>query len=160
MATNRGKEFEVRFKQDFKKIPNSSIDRLYDPTAGFKGIKNICDFIGYVFPYIYYMETKSIKGNTFPFTKLTQYEKLLEKKDIYGSISGAIIWFIEHRKICWVGIEEFERLKNLGYKSINIKMLNDPNYSVVEIPTKTLRVNLEADYTKLIEIARKKWQNH
>jgi len=158
MATNRGKEFEGKFIISFKELPNSSIDRLYDPTAGFKGIKNICDFIAYVFPYIHYIETKSTKGNTFPFDRLTQYDQLLNKKGIFGVNAGAVIWFIEHQKICWVDIEEFERLKKENYKSINVKMIGDPKYSVIEIPTTPLRVHLKADYTKLLEIARNKWQ--
>lgn len=53
MANNYGKQFEQKFKEDFSKIEGFSLDRLYDVTNGFKEIKQICDYIGYVFPNIY-----------------------------------------------------------------------------------------------------------
>lgn len=71
MAVNRGKQFEAKFKEDFLKIPDSTIDRLYDSVSGYKSVSNISDFIAYVFPNIFYVECKSHEGNTFPFVKLT-----------------------------------------------------------------------------------------
>jgi hypothetical protein len=91
MATNKGKAFEVKFKSDFSKIEGSTIDRIYDSVSGFKNIKNVCDFIGYVYPRIYYLECKSHKGGTFPLSNFTQYHALLAKKDIKGVVAGAII---------------------------------------------------------------------
>lgn len=67
MAVNYGKAFEKVFKEDFlNTVPGSTIDRLYDPTGGFVGISNISDYIGYAYPHIFYLECKSIQGNTFP----------------------------------------------------------------------------------------------
>lgn len=91
MAVNQGKAFEARFKSDFLKVKGASLDRIYDSVSGFKGIKNICDFIGYIFPYAYYLECKSTKQNTFSIQKLTQYDKLIEKKGIKGVNAGAVI---------------------------------------------------------------------
>ena len=91
MANNLGKAFEARFKSDFSKIPNSSIDRIYDPGFGMRGISNICDFIGYVKPNIFYLECKSKKGNTFPLINLKQYEKLTVKQNIPGTVVGVIL---------------------------------------------------------------------
>lgn len=91
MPENYGKKFEAQLKQDFLKIPGSTIDRLYDPGFGMRGVKNISDFIGYVYPNIFYLEVKSKKGNTFPLTNLTQYDKLLTKKNKKGVIAGAVI---------------------------------------------------------------------
>ena len=46
MSNNKGKEFEVKFKSDFTStVPNSTIDRLYDPVSGYMSISNISDFI-------------------------------------------------------------------------------------------------------------------
>ena len=45
MAKNYGKEFEQKFKEDFLKLEDSTIDRLYDTMNGYKSIKqlnNIC----------------------------------------------------------------------------------------------------------------------
>lgn len=52
MADNYGKKFEAIFKQDFLRLADSTIDRLYDPGFGMRGISNISDFIGYVYPNI------------------------------------------------------------------------------------------------------------
>lgn len=91
MATNYGKQFERKLKEDFLKIENSTIDRLYDTMNGYKTISNICDFLAYRKPYLYYLEAKTIKGNTFPFTNLKQYDKLLPKVGIPGVRAGVVI---------------------------------------------------------------------
>lgn len=53
MANNYGKAFEAKFKEDFlASIPDSTIDRLYDTTNGYRAITNIADFIGYKKPNI------------------------------------------------------------------------------------------------------------
>ncbi len=91
MADNLGKKFEVKFKEDFSKIPGSSIDRIYDVTNGFYGLRNICDYIGYIYPNIYYIECKSILGNTFPLANLKQYDKLIKKIGIKGVIVGVVL---------------------------------------------------------------------
>lgn len=50
-------------------------------------------------------------------------------------------------------IEECKRLREEGYKSINIKMLGDPNYKIYEIPSVKKRLFLDSDYTILMNIA-------
>lgn len=92
MSQNKGKQFEAVFKQSFlKTVPNCTIDRLYDSMTGFRAISNICDFIGYSFPSIFYMECKSHLGNTFPLSNLTQYDKLVSKVGIRGVRAGVIL---------------------------------------------------------------------
>ena len=90
--------------------------------SGYLNVKNISDLIFYKFPFICYCELKSHKGNTFPLSNLTQYDKLITKKGIKGVRAGVVLWFIEHDKVLWVPIETFERLKNEGKKSVNVKM--------------------------------------
>lgn len=41
MADNVGKKFEQKLKEDFLKIPGATIDRIYDTTNGFIGIRNM-----------------------------------------------------------------------------------------------------------------------
>lgn len=149
MADNYGKAFERKVVQDWLKIPNATIDRLYDPGFGMKGIKNICDFIAYIFPNIYYLEIKTIQGNTFPLSNLTQYDKLITKKNIPGVIAGVIIWFREHEKVLFVPITTFEKLKNDGKKSVNIKMLATNEYEIIDIPSIKKRLYLDSDYSIL-----------
>ena len=63
MSTNRGKDFENIVRSS---ISNLGIDitRLYDSTSGYISIHTTCDFIAYKYPTIYYIECKSIDGNT------------------------------------------------------------------------------------------------
>ena len=152
MADNYGKKFEAIFKQDFLRLADSTIDRLYDPGFGMRGISNISDFIGYVYPNIWYLECKTIKGNTFPLKNLTQYDKLLAKKDIKGVRAGAIIWFRDHDKVIFVPIKTFEQCYNEGLKSINVKMIGDKNYFIIDIPSKKKRTFLTRDYSVLLNI--------
>ncbi len=92
MANNKGKAFEAKFKNDFlKSISNSTIDRLYDSTSGYKTISNISDFIGYKEPNIMYLECKSHLGNVWNFANLTQYDKLKEKVGIPGVRVGVVL---------------------------------------------------------------------
>lgn len=150
MATNRGKQFEQQFKQDWLKIEDSSIDRLYDTMNGYKTISQISDFIGYVYPNIFYLECKSHKGNTFPLGNLTQYEKLKFKVGIKGVRVGVVLWFIDHDKIFYIPVSTITQMKNDGKKSINIKDIGD--YSIYEIPSIKKRVFLESDYSILKEL--------
>lgn len=152
MANNYGKQFEQKFKEDFSKIEGFSLDRLYDVTNGFKAIKQICDYIGYVFPNIFYFEIKSIKGNTFPIGNLTQYDKLKEKVGIKGVRAGAIVWFYEKDKVVYVPCSTFTKLIEDGKKSVNIKMLDEGLYRIIEIPSKKKRVFMDSDYSVLMNL--------
>lgn len=91
MANNYGKAFEAKFKEDFKKIPGADLTRLYDTTNGYKSISNVSDFVCYLFPFEYYLEVKSIQGNTYNLSKLRQADKLKEKQGILGVNAGVII---------------------------------------------------------------------
>ena len=153
MALNRGKQFEVKFKQDFlDTVPNSTIDRLYDSVSGYKFISNISDYIGYSYPLIFYLECKSHLGNTFPLSNLTQYDKLISKVGIKGVRTGVIIWFIDHDKVLYVPISTITKLKSDGKKSVNIKYLNDDTYKIIEIPSTKKRVFLDSDYSILLNL--------
>lgn len=152
MAINRGKQFEQKFKEDFLQIEGASIDRLYDTMNGYKSISQISDFIGYVFPHIYYLECKSIHGNTFPLANLRQYDKLVTKVGIKGIRTGIILWFIDHDKVVYVPVASVTEMKKDNKKSINIKMLESKDYFILEIPSVKRRVFLDSDYTILKEL--------
>lgn len=154
MANNKGKQFEQKFKLDFKKtVPNCSIDRLYDSVSGFKAISNISDFIAYSYPNIYYIECKSHQGNTFPLTNLSQYDKLLEKVGIKGVRAGAVIWFIDHPEcVVYVPISTFTKLKQDNKKSFHVNMIGSEEYPNVKIPSKLRRVFNDSDYSCLLNL--------
>ena len=148
---NYGKQFEKKFASDVIKVPGVSVDRILDVTYGYKSISNVSDFIVYKYPEIFYMEIKSIHGNTFPLTNLTQYEKLLRKKGIKGVNAGVTIWFIDHQRVVYVPITTFERLKDEGAKSLNIRTLDLSEYGVIEVPSIKKRVFLDSDYSVIFK---------
>ena len=148
MANNYGKQFEKKFKEDFLKIPNVSIDRIYDVTNGYSHISNVSDFICYKYPNIFYAEVKSIKGNTFPLSNLTQYDKLITKKNIYGVIVGVIIWYYEKNKVIFCPIKNVEQIKESGAKSIHIEKHKD---LYLNIPSIKKRVFMDSDYSVIFE---------
>ena len=148
MSVNRGKDFENVIRQAFEKVPDVSIDRLHDQTNGFRGSQNICDFIVYKEPYEYYIECKSVHGNTLPFRNITdtQWNGLLEKSKIEGVFAGIMCWWVDKDVTKFIPIQLLQMLKNLGDKSIRfnslfngIEMMN--NYvPVIEIKGKKKRV--------------------
>lgn len=130
-------------------MPDSDAERLYDPGFGMRGISNISDFICYSYPFQFYIECKTIKGNTFNFSNLKQYEKLKDKKPVNGTRRGVIIWFNEKDKVVYVPIVEIEKMKNDGKKSVHINMIESDIYKVIEIPSIKKRTMMESDYKVL-----------
>lgn len=152
MANNYGKKFEAKFKEDFSKLQDVSIDRIYDVTSGYAHISNVCDFICYHYPNIFYIECKSHEGNTFPFSKLTQYDKLKDKVRIKGVRTGVVLWMIDHSIVVYLPISTVTQMMSDGKKSFNIKMLQDKTYNIIEIPSEKKRVFLDSDYSVLLNL--------
>lgn len=145
-----GKKFETKFKEDWKKsISNSSIDRIYDGTSGFKNISNISDFICYKYPNIYYIECKTTKDVSFPLNHLTQYEKLKEKIGIEGVKVGVLIWYYSYDYIVYIPVKTIMEIEK-ERKSINIKRLLESNYNYCLIPSIKKRTFMDSDYSVLI----------
>lgn len=149
MAINRGKQFEAKVKLDLDKIPGISFDRIYDTQSGYKNVSNICDILAYKYPYQFYLEVKSHKGNTFPLTCLTQYKKLIKKHGIRGTRAGVILWLIDHDVVLYIPISTFYKLYKDDKKSFNFKMIGDERYKSILIPSRKLRTFLECDYSIL-----------
>lgn len=147
MATNRGKQFEQKFKEDFSKLPDSSIDRLYDVMSGYKAIKQVSDFIGYFYPNIYYIECKSHKGASIPITNITQYDNLTKKVGKKGVRSGVVLWLYEKDKVFYIPTKTITQMINDGEKSIGLRHLDD--YRIIEIPSIKKRVFMDSDYSIL-----------
>ena len=120
MAENRGKQFEQKIRQAFLKVPNVSVDRINDQTTHYKGSTNICDFIVYKKPYEYYIECKSVHGNTFPFSNITdtQWQGLLEKSKINGVVAGVICWWVDKDVTRFLSIQDLQLARDFGDKSI------------------------------------------
>lgn len=124
MAISRGKAFEEVLKKAFMGCPGVSIDRLRDPTMGQLGVKNFCDFIVYKKPLQHYFECKAVSGNTLNFSShISEYQwaGLLEKSKIPGVVAGVIVWFTDRDVTLFMPIEELERMRVSGKKSLNVK---------------------------------------
>ena len=133
MAENRGKRFEGIIKDSFLRVPDVSVDRLHDQTTGYAGSTNICDFVVYKKPYEFYIECKTVHGNTLSiygtdekhkYGNITnkQWEGLLEKSKIQGVFAGIICWWIDADETWFIPIEVLEDARRVtGSKSINIK---------------------------------------
>ena len=151
MSRDFGKAFEERFKEDFlKTVPNCSLDRIYDVSMGYKSVSNICDYIGYSYPNIFYLECKSHKGASIPFEDIPQYDKLVDKVGIPGVRSGVVLWLYEKDIVMYIPIATITEIKKTGEKSVGIRHLNDYNIKVV--PSVKKRVFMESDYSVLLNL--------
>lgn len=154
-----GKKFEAQLKKDWLKVEKAHIYRLKDIMSGYKKISNISDFVGYIYPYIFYLEAKTEQSNTLNFSRIRQYDDLKDTIGYFGVNAGVIIWFYNRQKVCYVPIEECVRLKEvLGKKSIHVNMIGDSNYQVYEIPSILKRVFMDSDYSIMKDIADKKFK--
>lgn len=151
MSGNKGKQFENKFRLDFQKtVKNSSVIRLYDNTAGYKNIKNICDYICYACPNMFLIECKSHKGASIPFSKITQYEDMKRFVNVRGVRCGIVLWLYEQDKVMYIPISTLSKLKNNNEKSVGIRHLN--KYNIIEIPSDKKRVFMDSDYSKLTHL--------
>ena len=154
MSDYVGKKFEQKFISDWLKTEGAYIYRLKDIMSGYRKVSNISDFVGYLYPYMYLIELKSTKGNTFNFAKLTQYDQLKTARNVPGLNVGVIIWFYEKDKVCYVPIEECVRLKEkLAKKSIHVQMIDNSDYEVYEIPSEKKRKYMDSNYSIMKNIA-------
>lgn len=149
---SRGKQFEDKFKADFLKLEGVSLDRLFDPVGGYVGIKNICDFIAYKYPNIFYIECKSCNDNTWNFANYSQYEKQLSKVGIKGVRVGVVLWMIKHDTVVYLPTKTIQQMKADNKKSFNIKDLQKDTYRIITIPSIKKRVFLDSDYSVLFDL--------
>lgn len=107
--TNPGKRFEEDFRESVKDSPGVSLDRLIDPMGGFKGVRNICDFIIFRRPFQHYMEMKSTDSDSLDMNKVTdnQREGLFGKSKIPGVSAGVLINYRNHSFTVWVDAASF-----------------------------------------------------
>ena len=149
MPINRGKQFEIKFAENWKStMPDSSIDRLKDQMSGYKETsKNVCDFICYLYPNIFYLECKSHAGASVPMRNITQYDHLKTKVGIKGVRSGVILWLYDKDKVYYVPTKTITQMKNDGEKSIGLRHIE--KYNMIEIPSIKKRVFMDSDYSIL-----------
>jgi penicillin-binding protein-related factor A (putative recombinase) len=147
MAVNRGKQFENAVRTALIKERACSVDRFADPTAGYAGIKNVCDFVAYRQPNQFYFECKTTNGNTLPLSNIStnQWEGLLLKSTIPGVIAGYLIWFIKHDVTVFISATEMKRHAESGHKSVNVQDILAKRIDSLLVPGKKKRVIYEYD---------------
>lgn len=151
MATkNLGKKFEEVVKTSFEKVHNVSVDRLRDAPKKLKNVDNPADFIVYKKPHEIYVECKSHRGNSLPFSciRTEQIRGLIDKSQIEGVKAGIMLWFIDHDITIWIDIDELCTLIRTGYKSINVKDLD--HIDCIYILGKKKRVYFEYDMKQFL----------
>lgn len=156
MSVNRGKDFEARVRKAFEQVPNMCFERLADPTAGYAGVKNICDFEAYKFPFKFYFECKSVHGNTLNlFHGITnnQFVGLMTKSACFGVVAGVLVWFVDHDRTVFVPIQELDLLTKMGHRSLNISHVSGDDSSIVyfDFPGRKRRVLFDYDATALLK---------
>lgn len=162
---NRGKDFESEIRKCLENLPNVSFDRLPDPMAGYSGIRNICDFSMYNYPYMFFLECKSLYGNTLNYASSitqNQWEGLFEKSKIYGCIAGICVWYIDYDLTVFVKIQDLWEHRKAGNKSLNISDItaeNSVNHFIIDGVKKRVRFNYfgESFLKKLHLLAKEQW---
>lgn len=152
MANNRGKQFESLIRESFEKVAGVSIDRIPDQTMRYKGANNICDFIVYKYPFEFYIECKTVHGNTLPFSNIkeNQWNGLLAKSKISGVYAGVICWWVDKDVTLFIDIRRLEYLRNAGLKSIRYDN-EEWTDLIVPIKGKKKRVFYEYDMEQFFE---------
>lgn len=147
MSSSRGKHFEQVVREGFERVQGVSIDRVPDQTSGYKGSTNICDFVVYKYPRLYYIECKSIIGKTFPLSNLrpNQYDGLVRKSDIKGVCAGVLIWWVTYGVTRYVPIEAIEAMRKCGKKSISYDWDYSYGYRLPKIEGSKQRVYFRYD---------------
>ena len=158
--TDIGKKFEDRFKKDYQNcFPGTMIYRLPDQQSGYAGggSSNPCDFMCYPGSCVLMVECKAHKGASISFNDIRQYDKMLDFKGLYKTFPGVVVWFYEKDVVIWVSIEEMEKMRLDGEKSIGLRMIDKKkpykkSYIIHELPSKKLRTFMETDYNYLVEV--------
>lgn len=149
-----GKRWEDIVRKGFESVSTGMIiDRLYDPVGGASGIRNICDFIAYKKPNIYYIECKAVKGNALSIGSISQYDRLIKKADTDGVRCGVMIWYYTLNKIRWFPIELLIDLKNGSnvhkYKTLHVELVDR---RIIEVPFTIQRVYPKLDIDKFLDL--------
>jgi len=147
---NYGKQFEKQIFEAFKRVPQVSIDRIPDQVTKYKGSSsNICDFIAYKYPILFYLECKSVHGSSLSIHSVpkpdkkgelhgfygnirdNQWEGLMAKSQVQGVQAGVLVWWVDKDVTKYIPISTLAILYASGQKSIR--------YDYEELPTITIQ---------------------
>lgn len=153
MNDDLGKKAEAKIKEWLDRPDESySITRLYDPMGGYYGVNNICDYICYKYPNVYYIESKATYNDRFDFNMIrpNQREGLCKVSCIQGCFGWVIVLFAAHKRAFKFNMTDLQILIDNDIKSLNIKKINTWNVAYKELRTIPSR-KLLLDYAGNIE---------
>lgn len=143
MSNNKGKKFESIIKSAFSTCDDISVDRVNDPQAGYLGVKNICDFYVFRFPYLHYIECKTTMTSTLNFKSAitdTQWNGLLQKARIPGVAAGFVVWFQSYDLTVYASAHDLDMLRKQGKKSLSYRDVSAIHGCCAVIPCKKKKV--------------------
>ena len=138
-----------------------SFDRIPDQLGGLYGGRNICDFICFKSPYMFYIESKETQQDRFNFSMIseTQYKGLMAKSRIENCFGLIIALFSERQKAFIFRIQDIDSLQKSGKKSVNVTKRDKWTIPYIEVPTVPSRKAL-LDYTgDLVSMIEDKFVN-
>jgi len=148
--TDHGKKAEKKIKEWLNRPQDGySFDRIPDQMTGYYRIsRNICDFICYKYPNMYYIESKCTEHDRFDFSELsdTQRNGLRLKSDILGAYGLVIVCFAYYKRAFVFNIRDIADIDPdkdidaddktfLTIKSVNIKKIDKWTIPYREIRT-------------------------
>lgn len=131
-----------------------SFDRIPDQMSGHYMVsRNICDFVCYKYPYIYYIESKMTYKDRFDFSMILdhQHDGLLKKANIPGCRGWVIVLFASYKRAFKLNIKDIAELESQGIKSINITKIDKWKIRYKEIQTIPNNRKKFLDYTGEVE---------
>ena len=147
---NLGKKAEAKIREWLDRPSEGyCLDRIYDQTCGYYGIRNISDFTLFRSPNYYYIESKATYDDNFPFSRISdfQYDGLLAKSKIpfvYGLI---IVLFATQQRAFILNIKDIDKLqKEKNKHSLNVKKVDKWEIPYIEVQTIPSKKSL-LDYT-------------
>lgn len=149
-----GKEAEQKIREWLDRPEDGySFDRIPDQLSGFYGSKNICDFVCFKSPYMYYIESKATWEDRFSFSMLTetQHNGLIGKSKISNVFGLVIVLFASYKRAFVFRIEDIDTVEKQGVKSLNIKKIDKWSIPYKEIRTIPNSRKKHLDYTGELE---------
>jgi len=113
-------------------------DRIPNRMTGFYGDNNICDFILFKSPEMYYIESKATWNDRFELSMLSknQHDGLLAKSKIDHVHGWVIVLFASHQRAFIVDIKDIVYMETeLNKHSLNITKQDKWPIPVLEIKT-------------------------
>jgi len=138
MNDDLGKKAELKIREWLDRPEDGyCFDRIPDQLTGFYGSSNICDFVLYKSPNMYYIESKATWGDRFDFVRLTEIQRkgLLRKSKILGVHGIVVVLFATDKRAFVIEIGQLQSLIDKGIKSINIHKIDKWEFKYSEIQT-------------------------